>query len=337
MLSRRERFQQKISRRIVPKGEAFFGRMERSVNERPGAVKAGPTSPERVNILGRTAQVPDFVPPPAMPNNIPNMIGSFRGIRRSIRELDENPAEPGTTIDEAGVEALEAFAKSAGALSIGYAEVPERLVFKGYAILHPHAVVLTMEMDKERIDQAPSKNTGLAVHETYSRLGRVSNEVAGYLRRQGYSAHAGHPLNGMALYPPIAEAAHLGGRGMHGLLNTPEMGPTVRIAAVFTSIENLPVPGGENPHAWVTEFCDHCRLCAKRCPVDAVYDEPIEHEDGRLTCVSDERCLPYFAVTHGCSICVAVCPFNKAGYERLHGSVEASGHREAVAQHVDAG
>jgi epoxyqueuosine reductase QueG len=193
-----------------------------------------------------------------------------------------------------------------------------------------------MEMDKARIDTAPSNAAGLAVHETYNRLGQVANKVARYLRAQGFSAHAGHPLNGPALYPPLAEAAHLGGRGMHGLLITPEMGPTVRLAAVFTSIENLPLPTGENPHAWVTEFCDHCRHCVRECPVDAIYVEPIEHEDGRLSCVSDARCLPYFAVHDGCSICVAVCPFNKVGYRRLHESVLASTHHQAVRQHVAA-
>ena len=76
---------------------------------------------------------------------------------------------------------------------------------------------------------------------------------------------------------------------MHGLLIIPEMGPTVRLATVFTSIENLPIPEGDNPHAWVTESCDHCRLCARKCPVGAIYTEPIEHPDGRLTCARRAR------------------------------------------------
>ena len=90
------------------------------------------------------------------------------------------------------------------------------------------------------------------------------------------------------------------------------------------------MPAGDNPHAWVEEFCDHCRLCVRKCPVDAIYDDPIVHPDGRLTCADDAKCLPFFAVNHGCSICVAVCPFNKLGYERLRHSVEAHGHAVAV-------
>ncbi len=270
------------------------------------------------------------------PRVVPQMIGSLRGIKASFDGLDDDPLDPRTSITDAELVAMEVYAKSVGALSIGFAEVPPRLVFQDKAILHSRAVVITMEMDKARIDTAPSNAAGVAVHETYDRLGQVSNKIARYLRDKGFSAHAGHPLNGLALYPPLAEVTHLGGRGMHGLLITPEMGPTVRLAAVFTSIENLPLPQGHNPHAWVTESCDHCRHRVREGPLDAIYTEPIEHQDGRLTCVSDQRCLPFFAINDGCSICVAVCPFDRAGYERLHQSVLASGHHKAVAEHVGA-
>ena len=334
MLTRPERLQRRVMRRVVPAMERWHDRKEATGAARPGVLHAGPTSPERVNIMARSIQVLEMHAPPGFPKVMPQMIGSLRGIKASFDEIDDNPAQPRTTIEGGELAALEAYARSQGALSIGYATVPPRLVFKGKAVLYRNAVVLTMEMDKTRIDTAPSNAAGVAVHETYNHLGQVSNKVARYLRARGFAVQAGHPLNGLALYPPLAAAAHLGGRGMHGLLITPEMGPMVRLAAVFTSIENLPVPEGDNPHGWVTEFCDHCRLCARRCPVDAIYDEPIEHPDGRLTCADDAKCLPFFATHDGCSICVAVCPFNTVGYDRLHRSVIASGHRQAVAQHV---
>ena len=334
MLTRPQRLQRRMMLRFVPMMERWQGRKEATVPARPGVLRAGPTSPERVNIMARSAQVPEMHAPPGFPRVVPQLIGSLRGIKASIDEIDDNPAQPRTTIEGSELAVLEAFARSAGALSIGYATVPSRLVFKDMAVLYPNAVVLTMEMDKARIDTAPSNAAGLAVHETYNHLGQVSNKVARYLRELGFATQAGHPLNGFALYPPMAAAAHLGGRGMHGLLITPEMGPTVRIAAVFTSIENLPIPEGDNPHAWVSEFCDHCRLCARKCPVGAIYTEPIKHPDGRLTCADDGKCLPFFATHDGCTICVAVCPFNTAGYERLHRSVLASGHRKAVAEHT---
>ena len=334
MLTSKQKFQRRIMTRLVPKMESWHRRLEASVAARPGVVKSGPTSPEQVNILLRAMEVDDVHAPPGFPHSVRQLVGSMWGIKTSVDELEDNPENPLTRIDEDGITELEEFAKNNGALSIGYAVVEPRLVFKNKAVLHPYAIVLSQEMDKERIDTAPSPAAGLAVHETYNQLGQVSNEVARYLRARGYSAHAGHPLGGYALYPPLGQAAQLGWRGIHGLLITPEFGPTVRLTAVFTSIENLPLPQGNNPHEWVEEFCDHCRLCIRKCPVEAIYTEPIVHQDGRLTCANDAKCLPYFAVNHGCSICVAVCPFNKVSYDRLYHTVRDYGHREAVRKFV---
>lgn len=333
-LTRRQRFAKRMMHKMIPKMEGWYSRLEGTVAGHPGAVLPGPTAPERVNILLGVAKVPEAYRPPGIPQSIPHMFGSLRGIKASIEELEANPESPLTRIDPEGLAELEAFALSKGALSVGYAEVEPRFVFKDKAVLHSHAVVLAMEMDKARIDTAPSKAAGVAVHETYNRLGQVSNMVARFLRSKGFSAHAGHPLNGLALYPPLGQAAHLGYGGIHGLLITPEMGPTVRLAAVFTSIENLPVPAGGNPHEWIGEFCRHCQLCVRKCPVDAIYPEPIVHADGRMTCADDAKCLPYFATHDGCSICVAVCPFNKLGYPRLHNAALERGIEHAVAAHT---
>ena len=44
------------------------------------------------------------------------------------------------------------------------------------------------------------------VHETYDQLGIAANRIARHLRSLGYSAQAGHPLGGLAVYPPLAQA-----------------------------------------------------------------------------------------------------------------------------------
>ena len=120
----------------------------------------------------------------------------------------------------------------------------------------------------------------------------------------------------MALYPPMAQAAGLGWRGINGLVITPEFGPRVRLAAVFTEIENLPVYEGDE-HAWVLDFCESCRRCIRDCPPNAFYDEPIHHENGLVTVLDNRKCFPYFMGYHGCSICIKVCPFNQQGYEKI--------------------
>lgn len=203
-----------------------------------------------------------------------------------------------------------------GADEIGFVSVPQAWVFKDLAIRYTHAIVLVMEMDKARIDKAPNPDTAVMVHETYNALGKVSNKIADWLRDHGYAAHAGHPLGGMALYPPMAQAAGLGWRGISGLLITPQFGPRVRLAAVFTEIENFPVYK-KDEHAWVLDFCESCKRCIHDCPSDAFYDKPIRHENGLVTVLDNEKCFPYFAKNHGCSVCIKVCPFNHVSYEKI--------------------
>ena len=121
---------------------------------------------------------------------------------------------------------------------------------------------------------------------------------------------------GLALYPPMAQEAGLGWIGLNGIIITPEHGPRVRLAAVFTSIENLPL-NEDNNHDWIETYCKTCRICIKQCPPQALYGEPVAHINGQLTFVENELCFPYFSDYYGCSICVKVCPFNHVPYEKL--------------------
>jgi len=244
------------------------------------------------------------------------MLSCLDGIRESLESVDQNPQEPKTAASPQLIQELAAKAHALGVSSIGYTRLPGRWVFQGKGVLYPNAIVLTMEMDAEGINSAPSVACMRTVMETYRDLGRINNQLAAYLREEGYGAHAGHPLNGLALYPPLAEMAGLGWMGLNGLIITPEHGPRVRLGAVFTSIENLPFNEG-NEHRWVREFCDRCRICHRECPPGAFYEHPVEHDDGRVTYVDNSLCFPYFNEYHGCSVCVKVCPFNRQPYERI--------------------
>jgi ferredoxin len=246
----------------------------------------------------------------------PYMPGIMLGMRTSMLSLRKNPPQPKTHASEGFLDGLERYARSLEVSSIGYTQMPERWIFQGKAVLHLNAIVLTMEMDKARIDTAPSPAGAQTVFEIYRDLGHVANKVATYLRRHGYSADAAHPLMGPALYPPLAQMAGLGWLGTSGLIITPEHGPRVRLAAVLTNIENLPF-SAHNDHAWVADFCAKCGRCIRECPTQAIYDEPIRHENGQVTCVDIDRCFPYFSDHYGCSVCIKVCPFNRAGYEKV--------------------
>lgn len=177
-----------------------------------------------------------------------------------------------------------------------------------------------------RIDTAPSLGALAAVLEIYRDLGRIANKGADFLRERGFSAHAGHPLMGLALYPPLAVAAGLGWLAANGLIITPEHGPRVRLATIFTSAENLPF-SAQNDHAWVGDFCQSCMLCVRKCPPEAIRSEPVHGENGQISYVINERCFPYFSDNYGCSVCIKVCPFNQVPYDTLKEKHEARNGR----------
>jgi epoxyqueuosine reductase QueG len=114
----------------------------------------------------------------------------------------------------------------------------------------------------------------------------------------------------------MAQAAGLGWRGINGLVITPQFGPRVRLAAVFTEIDNFPFYDGDE-HAWVLDFCEKCRRCIRDCPPAAFYESPIHHENGLVTVLDNGKCFPYFMAYHGCSICIKVCPFHEQGYDKI--------------------
>ena len=149
------------------------------------------------------------------------MAPTMLGIRTSLKSLVKNPPEPKREIFAEILADLEATLLGLGANSVGYTRVPEKWIFQNKAILHSNAIVMSMEMDKVRIDTAPSPGALAAVLEIYRDLGRIANKGADFLRARGFSAHAGHPLMGLALYPPLAVAAGLGWLAANGLTITP--------------------------------------------------------------------------------------------------------------------
>lgn len=304
-------FPMRIMQRFVPHR---MWELEDALAARPEAVHATAGSPERFEIVAEALARGHR--PPRSARAMPHMMASLAGIRRSLQSVEENPAHPRTRIPEAERAELERYAHSLGVDDVGYTRLAATLVFQRKAILHENAIVLTMEMDKARIDTSPSEASFVEVHKTYHHLGRAANQIAGWLRERGYAAQAGHPLMGQALYPPLAQQAGLGWRGLHGLLITPRFGPRVRLAAVFTSIENLPL-SQENGHQWIEAYCQRCKLCVKACPPQAILENPVVQANGLVTCIVDDRCFPYFVEQYGCSICIRVCPFQKQGYATL--------------------
>ena len=279
----------------------------------PGAVRPSEDSPVRFEIIQEKVKLGNDTKQPKV---IPILIKMMFGVNQTIKSIKENPSQPKTKIDDELLRELEEYVISLGTSSIGYTKLPAQWVFQNKAALHPNVIVLTMRMDRERINTSPSPAAEYTVLATYRDLGIIANKAADFLRKHGFSVQAGHPLNGQTLYPPLAQLAGLGQLAHSGLIITPEFGPCVRISALYTSIENLPFNDG-NEHAWVADYCVSCGLCIKKCPAEAIYAKPIRRESGQITFVDNEKCFPYFHYNHGCSVCIKVCPFNHVSYEKL--------------------
>lgn len=248
---------------------------------------------------------------------VPTMVPLQLKMRKSSHYYDE-PFTP--TSDEAPqsfFEELEALAKSKGAVDVKYVkDLPPNAIFKDKGIPHKNAIVFTVEMDRDEIKTAPSFEAFHEVAKGYKNLADISNAMTDFMRENGYAAYPGTALGGLTDYPHIAEKAGLGAIGYHGLLIQPESGARLRINTVYTNIENLPVVE-ENPHQWVRDFCSGCKKCIRSCPAEAIYSEPQPREGGGKTCIETKKCLDYFTANHGCAVCVKVCPFSNAGYEKI--------------------
>lgn len=180
----------------------------------------------------------------------------------------------------------------------------------------PRSVVsIAVEMDYEGIATSPSSLEGAATGLGYSRMAFVGYCVATFLRELGYRSFA--LGNDVALSIPYAIAAGLGELGRHGMLITPEYGPRVRLAKVFTELELAP----DKPRTFgVWDFCKSCKRCAESCPSQAIsYAEPtqegptISNNPGVWKWYIDpEKCLEFW-VENGsdCTNCITTCPYNK--------------------------
>ena len=301
---------------VIPFVNRFFG-FEKEVLTYPEAIRSDPDSPARFNIpleaIRLVQRGEGIVNRPISPIT---MMSIMRNMRKSVYSLKKNPKAPKKKAPPDFFNDLVEYAKSLGVSHVGYATLPPKYVFQDMAVLYKNAIVLAMEMDKERMDKAPSKETMYMVMETYDELGIAANKIAKYLRSHGYGAHAGHPLGGMALYPPLGQMAGFGFQGRHGLIITPEFGSRIRLTAVFTSIENLPRQEHKD-HGWIREFCDSCMVCVKKCPTKAILEKPIPRKAGKVTYVDRKKCFPYFAEFYGCSVCIKVCPFSEGIYSEI--------------------
>ena len=136
-----------------------------------------------------------------------------------------------------------------GAATVGVCRLDRRWLYsRGYTITadggksfeidlpeeYTHAIVFAIEMDYEAIACSPEGPSSSATGLGYSKMAFVAGMLATYIRGLGYKAI---PCgNDTACSIPLAIDAGLGELGRNTLLITPEFGPRVRLAKVFTDL-----------------------------------------------------------------------------------------------------
>ena len=154
-------------------------------------------------------------------------------------------------------------------------------------------------------------------YDAYSLLRVIAARLEFFIHELGYPARP-HvpPFLYDIMMPPVAVDAGLGEQGRKGLLITPELGSNARLACVTT---NIPMTVDKPIDFGVQEFCRKCKICAERCPTGAIShsdERGIEYGYKRWK-IKDDLCNKAWVSvaaskpSHGCRICLAVCPYSR--------------------------
>jgi ferredoxin len=204
---------------------------------------------------------------------------------------------------------VKAFALANEADLVGIARMDPGWVFEGFEVHEPFVIVLGVAMDHAELGKAPAVDAAAEVAKQYNRGQRAARKLANWIRAQGWHAHGhGGPGAGPFQLIPAALAAGFGELGKHGSIINRKFGSSFRLAAVLTELLLLP----DAPDIFgADDFCLNCRLCTNECPPDAIFPDKQWVRGVKKWYVSFDACMPYFAATHGCGICLAVCPWSR--------------------------
>jgi len=240
-------------------------------------------------------------------------------LRSALRMNDRHEPAPiaSTAVERTAdewVAAITAFAQSELGHHVELVGVtaPDPLwFFEGRSSEMPWIVMLAVAMDHDQLSTAPEHTSALEVHRQYNRGTAAARALADWIRAQGHEAHGhGGPGAGPIQMVPAAIAAGLGELGKHGSIINRELGSSFRLAAVLT---DAPLVTSRPDHFGVDDFCFGCRICTDACPPDAIAPAKRLVRGATKWAVDFDRCLPYFAESYGCGICIAVCPWSTPG------------------------
>ena len=233
--------------------------------------------------------------------------------RWQLRDATGWVAKHRRTVDDRQAMAAEikARARALGAGIVGITEIADSDVYLGCTVPYRYAICLGLPMDRSKMETVPQRPAVVEVMRAYVRAGRVAVGLARHIRRLGWPARAyANPNSVDILQIPLAVRAGLGQLGKHGSLISAEYGSNFRLATVVT---DLPMILDRPVDLGVDDLCAHCRRCTLDCPPDAITDTKQMVRGTRKWYVDFDKCVPYFAKTAGCGICIEVCPWSEPG------------------------
>ena len=240
----------------------------------------------------------------------PKLKGSFSGPERRAKPVPIAPERVADT-PENWSRKVKAFALAHEADLVGIARVDPLWIFEGAAAPYSTIVVLGVAMDHAELAKAPDADSPAEVARQYNRGTRAAKALANFIRAQGHDAEGhGGPGAGPLQLVPAALAAGFGELGKHGSIINRRLGSSFRLAGVLT---DLPLVPDAPDDIGAEDFCASCQVCTNACPPAAISDAKQWVRGAEKWYVDFDRCMPYFASTWGCGICIAVCPWSKPG------------------------
>jgi ferredoxin len=245
----------------------------------------------------------------------PKMVRSIVRTREVWARSERLPSAPPQAADPQKLtDEIRAEAARVGLSAVGFAPYDEKYTFAEAQPLETGSVIVcVLEQDWELTQVIPSGRTERHALETYYELAERASLLAEFLHRKGYRAQP-HGTDGTTIVIHYGVEAGLGQLGLNGQLLTPQAGSRCRLSVITTNaqlIHSGPVDYGM--HA----ICDQCQLCIKRCPPGAIPLKRREHRGIVKAPIKIDRCMPVVAQSHGCGVCMKVCPIQRYGLEQV--------------------
>ena len=236
-----------------------------------------------------------------------------RAKRKAILDapMPDLASEPAEYSPEEWTGLLDDFVEGGDCERVGVARLRPEWVYEHHETDFSTVVMLAVQHDYDQLKHVPDQVGGAEVTRQYGRAAAAAKKVAGWLRELGWDAEpVTGPMVGKILMIPPALEAGFGELGKHGSLINPEFGSGFRLGAVLT---DAPFATTARREFGIDDFCSRCRVCENACPPYAIKPDKETVRGVHKWYVDFDRCIPFFAETSGCAICIAVCPWTLPG------------------------